>query len=155
MIPAGALEPIVRRALSSIDTVHSVSDVPEVPLYYTNDLSRFGAYVPEQDGAKRYFELSYYGPHPGLTLIHEAGHFLDHALGGFDVYLSSETISLFSKVKQALESSSAVRSMRDALASSTDLPQTHRFQLSYWLNHRNNGRGLMHSLSQCVRRIRN
>ena len=128
------MEPIARHALNAVDAVHTVLDVPAVSVFYTYDIDRFGAYVPEQDSSARRFELSYYGPYPGLTLTHEVGHFLDHALGEFDVYLSSEPVSAFSRVMQQLESSLAVLSLRHTLASRTDLPQMQRFQLLYWLS---------------------
>lgn len=132
-VPPGDMEPLVRRVLDRIDAIHDVSGLPQMPIVYTNDPLRFGGYMPERAEYQRQFALSRSGPYPELTLTHEIGHLLDHALGDFLVYLSSEPASMFSEVRQAMENSRAISSLRASIQFSPGLLQTHRFQILYWL----------------------
>ena len=92
--------------------------------------------MPEREDSRRSFDLSRLGPFAELTLTHEIGHFLDHALGNFSVYLSCEPDSMFSGVRQALESTRAITQMRVALQQDSALTLMEHYQLQYWLDER-------------------
>src|SRR5437868_4885472 len=69
-VPHGDLQPMVQRVLGCVDRVHSVMNLPRVPIIYTDEAA-FGRYVPETEDRSRCFELSRRGPYPRLTLAHE------------------------------------------------------------------------------------
>jgi hypothetical protein len=57
-------------------------------------------------------------------------------LGNFDVYLSSEPVSVFSEVKHALEDSQAVLELRIAVKTNTRMTPMEHLQIQYWLDER-------------------
>ena len=132
LIPRDSLQDIVLRALNRSDSVHTVSNVPVMPLAITEG-PRFGGYVPEREEEVRHFELSRYGPHFELSITHEVGHFLDHLLGSFDRYSSNLTPSPLDEVMKALNNTQAITNLRAAIQSSSNLLITHRYQILYWL----------------------
>src|SRR5689334_8965635 len=75
----------VKEALSAIDSVHTIPELPELPVAFT-EKEQYGGYIPEMENRPRSLEISTLGPTPRLTFVHEFGHFLDNALGGFQVY---------------------------------------------------------------------
>ena len=128
----GILQAIVEDVASAIDRLHEVSSLPQVSIVYTESRSSFARYSPGD--RTPVLELSRRGPHPALSLTHEFGHLLDHALGNFDVYSTTRRPSPFQSVLSAANDSKALREWRDVQTGKTPVPiGTDRRQLDYWL----------------------
>jgi hypothetical protein len=77
----------IKAGLRAIDRTLRLPDLPPVAVTFTES-RRYGGYTPGTD--ERGIELSLRTPTPRLTTVHEVGHFLDDALGNFEVYSSME-----------------------------------------------------------------
>jgi hypothetical protein len=128
----GDLKPLVEETLGLIDALHRVADVSRLPIVYTDDEARFGQYVPG-DGRPERIELSRSGPYPRLSLTHEIGHLIDHTLGGYMIYSSSQPASPLSEVVQAVSQSAAIQDFRD-FAERNDRHSPLVRQIVYWLD---------------------
>src|ERR1051326_2426681 len=113
-VPAGELQPVVEETLALIDSLHTIPDLPVIPVVTTSTLTPFARYVPG-DGRPERIELSRLGPHKRLSLAHEIGHLLDHALGYFDVYCSNVEGSALAEIMEVIEDSEAVRILKNAM----------------------------------------
>jgi hypothetical protein len=72
--------PKADKTLASIDEVHGDGNLPELPIQTNNRIKAFGHYRFLYTGKADSIAIRYSegNPHPGLTLAHEVGHFLDH-----------------------------------------------------------------------------
>ncbi len=99
-------------AIEAIVAVHRVAHLPSIDVYFTAS-DRYGGYTPTTEEHTRRLELSVVALTPRLTLVHEFGHFLDDAIGGFEVYSSQELGSPVSAVIAAAEYTRAIRTLRE------------------------------------------
>jgi hypothetical protein len=128
----GDLKALVEETLRSIDSLHRMADVAQLPIVYPDDEARFGQYVPG-DGRPERIDLSRSGPYPRLSLTHEIGHLIDHALGHFGVYSSSQPAPPLAQVMQASSRTSAIQDFR-AFVASNDRRNPLVRQIVYWLD---------------------
>jgi hypothetical protein len=127
------LNSVVEETLAWIDSVHRSPDFPQTPLLFTSALHSYARYIPA-DGSPHHIELSRLSPYPHLSLTHEIGHLLDHALGNFDVYCSKEEHGPLASVIQAMERSAAIQSLHNLIAKPRMVEQdVNLHQLRYWL----------------------
>ena len=107
----GKLTPAIDEALAAIDSVHGdgqLSAIPIRPSSARNYAGRYrfrpaSAFGPEQAVD---IEISRMGPHPQTTIAHEIGHWLEGVAHDDKFYNSAE-------LKQALNSSEAIQTLRD------------------------------------------
>jgi hypothetical protein len=79
VLPDSPLSAQFRAAISAADRVHTVCSIPPVPVAISSRRNENGAYVRmERPRRAIRIEISRYGSHPALTLLHEVGHMLDH-----------------------------------------------------------------------------
>ncbi len=129
----GDLKPVVEVTLALIDNVHSSLYLPTIPIRYSDAASPFGRYVPG-DGRPEYIQLSLRSPHKRLSLAHEIGHLLDHALGKYVVYSSQERSSPLADVIHVANESEAVKRLRAAIANIPAISAgVDARQILYWL----------------------
>jgi hypothetical protein len=102
----------VETALALTDTVLQIPEFPRIEISFTND-QRYGGYTAGNENHLPTLELSIIGVTPRLTTIHEIGHLLDDAIGGFREYASSVPGSPVSQVIAVAENSSALRTFRN------------------------------------------
>ena len=130
----GDLKPIVEETLACIDAIHEAIDLPDLPVRYTDYVAPFGRYVPG-DGCPDGIELSHRGPHLRLSLAHEVGHLLDHALGNYVVYCSQEPTSPLATVIATARNSVAIKMLDAVVTGSTKAEAGLNVrQIIYWLD---------------------
>jgi hypothetical protein len=105
-------------AMEQIDVVLQLPDLPKIPVTFTED-ERYGGYRPETEEQQRGIELSFNAPTIRLTTMHEVGHFLDDALGGFEVYSSWDTESHAGRVVAVAKQSRAVQELQSYIEQTT------------------------------------
>jgi hypothetical protein len=127
----GDLKALVEETLRLIASLHRIQAIPCIPIEYTDDEMRFALYVPG-DGRPERIELSRRGPHRRLSLIHEIGHLLDHALGGYMIYSSSQASSPLADVMQMIDRSRAIQNFRSFIVHNSSRDPVVR-QITYWL----------------------
>lgn len=98
-------------AVEAITSVHRISHLPSIDVLFTAS-DRYGGYTPATEERDRSLELSVIALTPRLTVVHEFGHFVDDAIGGFEVYSSQELNSLVSRVIADAERTQAIRALR-------------------------------------------
>jgi len=106
LVPDGDLSPIVDEVIGAIEGLHDAGEIPQFSIVYTDYRAPFARYNPNS-GAP-FIELSRRGPHPRLSLAHEIGHLLDHALGNFEIYSSEQQYSILWHVIETSRRSAAV-----------------------------------------------
>lgn len=114
---AAELARLVQETLGIIASVHSLKGVPDISVRFTHSARR-GAYVPEQydhehdPEKRRRIELSTLGDTLAFSFAHEFAHYLDDAIGKFEVYSSMDMDGPMHQVRVALEASQAIRALR-------------------------------------------
>jgi hypothetical protein len=82
-VPAGPLYDEVRDAITAIDRVHGVSQLPRIPVRLTVGISKRGAFrFHPATGEPIAILLRSDRPHRRLTFLHEIGHFIDWMILG-------------------------------------------------------------------------
>lgn len=110
-IPPGPGFDLARQALSAIESVHGDGELPRLAVRPGRGAREIGGYVYSAAGAARGLVVSRSSPHPGLTFIHEVGHFLDHQTLGNRGRFASEAGHL-AEVMDAIARSDAIRVLR-------------------------------------------
>ena len=90
-LPAGSDVAPLRAALVAVDRVHGDGTLRSIPVLSEHlTRGRQGEYRLRRDGSPVDIRVSSAARYPGLTLLHEIGHFLDHqALGQTGVFAST------------------------------------------------------------------
>lgn len=101
----------IEAAIAAVASVHRLSDLPQINVYIAAE-DRFGGYTPASEERPRSIGVSGFGLTPRLTTVHEFGHFVDDAIGGFETYFSQEPASLLSQVIAVAEGTQTIQAMR-------------------------------------------
>jgi hypothetical protein len=132
LLPSGDLKLLVEEVVAAIDGLHAVLDLPLVPVVYSDTADPYAQYDPGDRHPVIY--LSRRGPYPRLSLAHEIGHLLDHALGEFGVYSSTRRSSPLAGIMRAVTRSAAVTRFQALRTGRAPLRPGERLaRIDYWL----------------------
>jgi hypothetical protein len=120
------------RTLVEIDAIHTVDNLPTIPVKASTSVRFQGQYTYERYSKKPIsISLSKVSVNPELTIAHEIGHYIDHhAIGRSGVYASIDD-ALLDNWRQAIASSQATAKMDDVLRNHAD--HFTREKASYYL----------------------
>jgi hypothetical protein len=122
----------VEEVIAAIDGLHAVPDLPLVPVVYIDVADPYAQYDPGDRQPVIY--LSRRGPYPRLSLAHEIGRLLDHALGEFGVYSSTRRSSPLASIRRTAERSAAVTRFQALRSGREPLRPGERLaRIDYWL----------------------
>jgi len=109
------------RTLIEIDAIHTVENLPTIPVKASANVRFQGQYTYERYSKKPIsIALSKVSVNPELTIAHEIGHYIDHhAIGRSGVYASIDD-ALLDKWREAIASSQATAKMDDVLRNHAD-----------------------------------
>jgi hypothetical protein len=109
------------KALAQIDAVHTVENLPTIPLKGSSSVKFQGRYTYKAfSGDPIDIAISSASVNPELTVAHEVGHFLDHHAFGTAGTYSSINDPLFDAWRKAIDNSQATRDLSDLLNAATD-----------------------------------
>lgn len=110
----GCLE-MVRLAIVAIDSVHSDGTLPRIPVKLVGGRRQQGGYTRDGIQAVR-ITINSRGKSPGLSMIHEVGHFIDHQSLGHGMFATEHDLPVVRGVMKAIERSGLHEQLSDALA---------------------------------------
>jgi len=101
------------KVMAIIDALHSVDDLPKIPIKNSTSQSFQGAYTYYKQGNEPVkISLSNISRNPELTLAHEIGHFIDHQSIGLTLGFSSIDDPIFDNWRNAVKGSEATKKLR-------------------------------------------
>ena len=104
-------------AIIAVDQVHHDGVLPVITAERGRLKNRHGQFVYRQSGPAIGIVVNSTTDHPGLTTLHEIGHFLDHNALGAPGEWASETSEALDAWREAVRDSAAVQSLGQALRS--------------------------------------
>jgi hypothetical protein len=121
-------------ALSYIDALHSIDNLPVIPVKNSSSKKFQGQYSYYAAGKADSISISTASVNPELTLAHEVGHFIDHQAIGIAGTYSSSNDALFEAWRVAVDASQATQDLRDLAAAARDssMRKNTKYYLSRW-----------------------
>jgi hypothetical protein len=125
-----AYSKVVKRVTEAIDRVHSDGALPTIPVQRSQSGKWLAVYRHTLGGRAVDIRVAASGSHKELSLAHEIGHFIDHQ-GITPGAFASAGDRRFDSWRQAIESSAAVRRLRElAETSYVILPDAQRHRIN-------------------------
>lgn len=111
----GVANDAVAEAVQAIDRVHSAEGLPRIPVFNADTKEFQGRYKATADGDAREIRISSSSKNPGLTALHEIGHFIDHQSLNGKKGFASISDPIMQKVRSTIAQTAAIDGIRAEL----------------------------------------
>lgn len=119
--------------LDEIDKLHSVENLPVIPVKNSTSLGFQGRYTSTGRGEALHITISTASVNLELTLAHEIGHFIDHQAFGEGGIYASKAHTLLTKWREAIDNSAATIELR-SLSNMRGIDRVASKRCAYYLN---------------------
>lgn len=115
---SGPVKNTTLTVLKEIDSLHSIGQLPKIPVKPSTSLKFQGRYTYYRNsGQPVEIALSKVSVNPELTMAHEIGHFIDHQAFSKVVGYSSISDDLFADFRKAVDNSNATVQLKETVRS--------------------------------------